>query len=138
MFGLTSCEWTELMGSTLGAAGWVSLTWDSGAAAETSSPFTVKSSGLHRWMTLQEVLQFQLPLALGRGSQWAVLRPSLNQRPSSQATRQENKLIESIISITAYPRIGTGKMDEDGGRGTPISRDAGAELSQSRNKERAR
>lgn len=48
MFGLTSHEWTALMGAALGGVEWVSLTWDSGAAAETASPFTVKSSGLHR------------------------------------------------------------------------------------------
>lgn len=66
--------------------------------------------------TLQEVLQFQLPLALSRGSQWAVPRPSLNQRSSNEATRQENKLIESIISITAYPLIGT-REDGVGGGG---------------------
>lgn len=66
--------------------------------------------------TLQEVLQCQLPLALSRGSQWAVPRPSLNQRASNEATRQENKLIESIISITAYPLIGT-REDGVGGGG---------------------
>lgn len=88
-------------------------------------------------MTPQEVLRFQLPLALSRGSQWAVLRPSLNQRSSNEATRQENKLIESIISITAYPQIGTREDGRGWGRGTPISRDTGTELSLGRNKERA-
>lgn len=43
VFGLTSHEWTALMGSAFREAGWVSLTWDSVAVAGTGSPFTVKS-----------------------------------------------------------------------------------------------